>query len=97
MFGFISSRKNLKCSKFSTIFRILLNDNSIRKSFSCNRIGGEYEKLNSFFQKLGIEHHVSCPHAHQQNGYMPAKKPKKKKVDGKAAAKPLGKVLQKKG
>jgi hypothetical protein len=30
--------------------------------------GGEYEKLNSFFQKIGITHHVSCPHAHQQNG-----------------------------
>jgi histone deacetylase 1/2 len=30
--------------------------------------GGEYEKLNSFFQKVGITHHVSCPHAHQQNG-----------------------------
>jgi hypothetical protein len=30
--------------------------------------GGEYEKLNSFFQSVGIVHHVSCPHAHQQNG-----------------------------
>ena len=30
--------------------------------------GGEYEKLNSFFRSIGIEHHVSCPHAHQQNG-----------------------------
>jgi histone deacetylase 1/2 len=30
--------------------------------------GGEYEKLNPFFKKLGITHHVSCPHAHQQNG-----------------------------
>ena len=30
--------------------------------------GGEYEKLNSFFTKVGISHHVSCPHAHQQNG-----------------------------
>ena len=30
--------------------------------------GGEYEKLNSFFQNVGITHHVSCPHAHQQNG-----------------------------
>ena len=30
--------------------------------------GGEYEKLNSFFQRLGISHRVSCPHAHQQNG-----------------------------
>jgi hypothetical protein len=30
--------------------------------------GGEYEKLNPFFQKIGIAYHVSCPHAHQQNG-----------------------------
>ena len=30
--------------------------------------GGEYECLNSFFRQLGITHHVSCPHAHQQNG-----------------------------
>jgi histone deacetylase 1/2 len=30
--------------------------------------GGEYQKLNSFFQRVGISHLVSCPHAHQQNG-----------------------------
>jgi hypothetical protein len=30
--------------------------------------GGEYQRLNSFFQRIGITHHVSCPHAHQQNG-----------------------------
>ena len=30
--------------------------------------GGEYQKLNSFFDKIGISHHVSCPYAHQQNG-----------------------------
>jgi histone deacetylase 1/2 len=30
--------------------------------------GGEYQKLNSFFQRIGISHHVSCPHAHQLNG-----------------------------
>jgi histone deacetylase 1/2 len=30
--------------------------------------GGEYQKLNSFFQKVGISHLVSYPHAHQQNG-----------------------------
>ncbi|WVZ51017.1 hypothetical protein U9M48_002209 [Paspalum notatum var. saurae] len=29
--------------------------------------GGEYEKLHPFFTSLGIVHHVSCPHAHQQN------------------------------
>jgi hypothetical protein len=30
--------------------------------------GGEYERLNSFFTQIGIVHHVSCPHTHQQNG-----------------------------
>jgi histone deacetylase 1/2 len=30
--------------------------------------GGEYEKLNSFFNQVGISHHVSCSYAHQQNG-----------------------------
>jgi hypothetical protein len=30
--------------------------------------GGEYQKLNSFFNEVGISHHVSCPYAHQQNG-----------------------------
>jgi histone deacetylase 1/2 len=30
--------------------------------------GGEYQKLNSFFNQMGISHLVSCPHAHQQNG-----------------------------
>lgn len=29
---------------------------------------GEYQSLNSFFQRIGISHRVSCPHAHQQNG-----------------------------
>jgi hypothetical protein len=35
--------------------------------------GGEYEKLNSFFTKIGISHCVSCPHAHQQNGSVERK------------------------
>ena len=30
--------------------------------------GGEYQKLNSFFQRIGVSHRVSCPHTHQQNG-----------------------------
>jgi histone deacetylase 1/2 len=30
--------------------------------------GGEYQSLNSFFKRIGVAHHVSCPHAHQQNG-----------------------------
>jgi histone deacetylase 1/2 len=40
----------------------------IGKLLLCKLIGGEYEKLNGFFQTLGITHYVSCPHAHQQNG-----------------------------
>jgi histone deacetylase 1/2 len=35
--------------------------------------GGEYQKLHSFFEKIGITHHVSCPHAHQQNGAVERK------------------------
>ena len=30
--------------------------------------GGEYQKLNKFFDDIGISHRVSCPHTHQQNG-----------------------------
>jgi hypothetical protein len=32
-----------------------------------NRLGG-YLKLHIFFSNIGIQHHVSCPHAHEQNG-----------------------------
>jgi IS30 family transposase len=30
--------------------------------------GGEYQKLHTFFQQVGISRHVACPYAHQQNG-----------------------------
>ena len=30
--------------------------------------GGEYQALSPFFKRMGISHHISCPHAHQQNG-----------------------------
>jgi histone deacetylase 1/2 len=30
--------------------------------------GGEYQALNPFFKRIGVEHRVSCPHTHQQNG-----------------------------
>jgi hypothetical protein len=30
--------------------------------------GGEYHKLSSFFECIGINHLVSFPHTHQQNG-----------------------------
>ena len=61
--------------KKSEVFQIFQNfQNLVERKFDKKIIamqtdwGGEYEKLNSFFQKVGISHHVSCPHAHQQNG-----------------------------
>jgi histone deacetylase 1/2 len=30
--------------------------------------GGEYHRLHRYFQNTGIQHHISCPHTHQQNG-----------------------------
>jgi hypothetical protein len=50
------------------IFKVLLRDCSTRKLLPCKLIEGEYQKLNSFFQSIGISHLVSYPHAHQQNG-----------------------------
>jgi hypothetical protein len=35
--------------------------------------GGENEKLNFFFHSVGISHHISCPHTHQQNGVVERK------------------------
>ncbi|WVZ98591.1 hypothetical protein U9M48_044013 [Paspalum notatum var. saurae] len=34
--------------------------------------GSNYERLNCFFQKVGIVHHVSCPHAHQKKRDLPS-------------------------
>ena len=59
----------------SVVFQVFLNfQNFVERKFD-RKIptmqtdwGREYEKLNSFFQKIGIAHRVSCPYAHQQNG-----------------------------
>jgi histone deacetylase 1/2 len=59
----------------SDVFRVFQDfQNLVERQFSKKILcvqsdwGGEYEKLNSFFKKIGITHRVSCPHAHQQNG-----------------------------
>ena len=61
--------------KRSDVFQVFLNfQNLVERQLDSKilamqtDLGGEYEKINSFFQKIGISHHVSCPHAHQQNG-----------------------------
>jgi hypothetical protein len=58
----------------SDIYQVFHNfQNLVERKFNKKIIsmqtdwGGEYEKLNSFFQRIGIAHRVSCPHAHQQN------------------------------
>lgn len=49
-------------------FQILVERAFNRKIISMQTSwGGEYEKFNEFFIEIGIAHHVSCPHAHQQN------------------------------
>ena len=61
--------------KRSDVFQVFLNFQAlVERQFDCKILalqsdwGGEYRNLNSFFQQIGISHHVSCPHAHQQNG-----------------------------
>jgi hypothetical protein len=46
----------------------MLNDSSIRNCWPCKLTRGEYHKLSSFFEHVGITHLVSYPHTHQQNG-----------------------------
>jgi histone deacetylase 1/2 len=65
--GFICCTTNQKCFNVFMIFKVLSNDSLIVKFLLCKQIWGEYQKLNSFFQCIGISHHVSCPYAHQHN------------------------------
>jgi hypothetical protein len=50
------------------IFSTWLNNNFTKRSSPSKLIGGGYQKLTPFFQRIGITHHVSYPHTHQQNG-----------------------------
>jgi hypothetical protein len=53
-----------KFQEFQTLVERLFDRNFFVMQADC---GGEYEKLNPFFQQLDITHHVSCPHVHHQN------------------------------
>jgi hypothetical protein len=35
--------------------------------------GGEYRRLNTYFQSIGIIHRLSCPHTYQQQGCVEKK------------------------
>jgi histone deacetylase 1/2 len=59
----------------SEVFECFQNfQTMVERQFDCRILavqsdwGGEYQSLNTFFTWLGISHHVSYPHAHQQNG-----------------------------
>jgi hypothetical protein len=64
----------LHCHKSEVFQRFHDFQNLVERMFSRKIIamqtdrGGEYQKLNTFFQRIGISHHVSCPYAHRQNG-----------------------------
>jgi hypothetical protein len=64
----------LEVSKYFLEFQSLVERMLGRKIISLQSDwGGEYEKLNSFLRQVDISHHVSCPHTHQQNGYVERK------------------------
>jgi hypothetical protein len=59
--------------KKSDVFQVFHNfQNFVERKFS-RKILTIQTKLNSFSQKIGIAHHVSCPYAHQQNGVVERK------------------------
>lgn len=62
LLGYIPLNTNLMFFKSSMSFKLLLRGSLVTDW------GGEYQKLHSFFTKIGISHYVTCPHAHQQNG-----------------------------
>jgi hypothetical protein len=74
------------CSKFTWIYLLKYKsdvfqkfhdfEQHVERPFDQNKLafqsdwGGEYHKLSSFFSHVGIAHHVSCPHAHQQTALL---------------------------
>jgi hypothetical protein len=56
--------------KFQVIVERLLN--SKIKSVQIDW-GGEYRNLHTYFKSIGIIHHISCPHMHQQQGWAERK------------------------
>jgi histone deacetylase 1/2 len=67
-------KKRFEVCKVFLNFQQLVDQKFDRKIMTMQSVsGGEYEKLNSLFCKVGISHHVSCPHAHQQNGSVERK------------------------
>jgi hypothetical protein len=56
-------------SKFICLYPIKTKSEVLQRFHEFQQlVERQYQKLSSFFTKVGIAHHVSCPHTHQQNG-----------------------------
>jgi hypothetical protein len=64
LLGFICSRNVVIFIKFS----LPSNNLKFAKKIVTMQTdwGDKYEKLHGIFQRVGISHHVSCPHVRQQ-------------------------------
>ena len=68
IYGIILLLQNPMCFLYSNVFKCLLSVSFPAKLNLFKLIGGgEYRKLNSFFQTIGIHHRLICSHTHEQN------------------------------
>lgn len=74
LLGFFLLSKNLMYSLFFLSF-IIFSERFFNTKLISLQIdaGGEFLSLNSLCKTLGITHHFSCLHTHQQNGHVERK------------------------
>jgi hypothetical protein len=71
IYGIILLLQNPMCFLYSNVFKCLLSVSFPAKLNLFKLIGGgEYRKLNSFFQTIGIHHRLIYPYTHEQNGII---------------------------
>lgn len=74
LFGFSLSQQNMICTLVSCIFKAMLRNFLKGKIKSLQSDwGGEFHALNPILACQGISHRVSCPHTHQQQGFVERK------------------------
>jgi hypothetical protein len=64
---YLLHQKSVVFQKFHE-FQAMIEPQFCKKILAIQTDLGDYLKVNSFYQRIGITHHVSCPHAHQRNG-----------------------------
>jgi histone deacetylase 1/2 len=68
IYGIIRLLPNLLCFIFQRFQTLVVRQFSLKIKSVQTDWGGEYRKLNKFFQTIGIHHWLICPHTHEQNG-----------------------------